>query len=97
MVHTTCIYDPNHKLGIRAAVSTATGYGLDDRGWGFQFPAGAGNFSLSIEFRTTVGPPNLQSNGYREREADNSPSSSAEVKNAWHYTSTPSTSSWHGA
>jgi hypothetical protein len=31
------------------------------------------------------------------READHSPSSSAEVKNAWRYTSTPNTSSWRGA
>jgi hypothetical protein len=31
------------------------------------------------------------------READHSPLSSAEVKNAWRYTSTPSTSSWSGA
>jgi hypothetical protein len=31
------------------------------------------------------------------READHSPPSSAEVKNAWCYTSTPNTSSWHGA
>jgi hypothetical protein len=31
------------------------------------------------------------------READHSPPSSAEVKNAWSYTSTPHTSSWHGA
>jgi len=31
------------------------------------------------------------------READNSPPSSAEVKNAWRYTSTPNTFSWLGA
>jgi hypothetical protein len=30
------------------------------------------------------------------READHSPPSSAEVKNAWSYTSTPNTSSWSG-
>jgi hypothetical protein len=45
------------------------------------------------------GPPSLLSNGYQEglslgakrpgREADHSPPSSAEVKNAWSYTSTP--------
>jgi hypothetical protein len=32
-----------------------------------------------------------------EREADHSPPPSAEVKNAWNYTSTPSTPSWRGA
>jgi len=31
------------------------------------------------------------------READHSPPSSAEVKNAWIYTSTTHTSSWRGA
>jgi hypothetical protein len=31
------------------------------------------------------------------READHSPASSAEFKNAWSYTSTPHTSLWHGA
>ena len=44
------------------------------------------------------GPPNLLFNGYRDsfrglkrlgREVDHSPSSSAEVKNGWCYTSTP--------
>jgi len=30
------------------------------------------------------------------READHSPPSSAEVKNAWRYTSTPIASSWRG-
>jgi len=32
-----------------------------------------------------------------KREADHSPSSSAEVKNVWSYTSTPHTPSWSGA
>jgi len=31
------------------------------------------------------------------READHSPPSSVEVKNAWRYASTPYTSSWRGA
>jgi hypothetical protein len=31
------------------------------------------------------------------READHSPPSSAKVKNAWRYTSTPNTFSWRGA
>jgi hypothetical protein len=53
------------------------------------------------------GPPNLLSNWHRGllpqgvkrpgREADRTPPPSAEVKNAWIYTSTPPTSSWRGA
>jgi hypothetical protein len=31
------------------------------------------------------------------REGDHSPASTAEVKNAWRYTSTPHSSPWHGA
>jgi len=31
------------------------------------------------------------------READHSHASSAEIENAWNYTSTPSTPSWRGA
>jgi hypothetical protein len=30
-----------------SSVGIALGYGLDDRGYGIRFPAGAGNFSLS--------------------------------------------------
>jgi hypothetical protein len=33
----------------------------------------------------------------QEREADHSPPSNTEVKNAWSYTSTPNTSLWLGA
>jgi len=54
------------------------------------------------------GPPSLISNGYQGlfpmelkwpgHEADHTPPSSAEVKNAWSYSSTlPSTPSRHGA
>jgi len=53
------------------------------------------------------GPPNLQSNGNQGalslgiqrlgREADYSPPSSAEIRNAWGYTSTPISFSWRCA
>jgi hypothetical protein len=81
-----------------SSVGIVTGYGLDDRGSGVQFPAGAGNFSLHHHVQNGSGPPSLLSNGYQgalslevkrpEREADHSPPSSAEVKNAWGYTFT---------
>jgi hypothetical protein len=72
----------------------ALGYGLDDRDSRVPVLAAAGNFSLHLLW----GPSSLLFNGYRElfpwglkrpgREADHSPPSSAEVKNAWSYTST---------
>jgi hypothetical protein len=77
---------------------------LDDRGSRFRFPAGTGNVSLhhrdqnSSGARPTSYPmgtrgsfPGVKRSG---READHSPPSSAEVKNAWSYTSAPNTSSW---
>jgi hypothetical protein len=43
--------------------------------------------------------PGALSSGVKRpgREADHSPPSSDEVKNAWGYTSTPNISSWNGA
>jgi hypothetical protein len=74
-------------------------YGLDDQGSRVRFPAGAGNFSLHYLSRTALGPtlppiqwvPGALFLGVKRpgREADYSPPSSAEVKNAWSYTSTP--------
>jgi len=76
-------------------------YSLLDTGWttGVRFLSGAGNFFLRHRiqrgfgahpdsYRTgTGGPyPGVKRPG---READHSPPSSAEVKNAWSYTSTP--------
>jgi hypothetical protein len=65
------------------------------------------NNNLTTASRTVLGPtqPPIQwvlgalSLGAKRpgREADRSPASSAEVKNAWSYTSTPNTSSWRGA
>jgi hypothetical protein len=63
------------------------------RGWEF--------FSLPSRPDRLWGPPSLLSSGYQgmlclrvkrpEREADHSPPSSSEIKNAWNDTSTPPT------
>jgi hypothetical protein len=81
-----------------SSVSIATGYGLDDRGSEVRFPAGAGNFSVLHHVQTGSGahPASFPMGtgvsflGLKrpEREADRSPPSSADVKNAWRYTST---------
>jgi hypothetical protein len=75
------------------------GYGLDDWGSRVQFLAGAGNFSLHYCVQNGSGAhPASYPIGTRgsfpkgkvaRREADHSPPSSAEVKNAWSYTSIP--------
>jgi hypothetical protein len=76
----------------------ALGWGLDDQGYGVRFPAGAGDFSLHHRVRNGSGahPASYRVPGALSlvvkrprREADHSPPSSAEVKNAWSYTSTP--------
>jgi hypothetical protein len=69
-------------------------------GWsGIRVPKGAGNFSLTTASRPALGPiqPPIQWVPVAlplwvkrpRREADSSPPSSAVVKNAWSYTSTP--------
>jgi hypothetical protein len=81
-----------------SSVSTALGYGLDDRGSRVRFPAGTGNFSLHHRVQNgSASQPPIQwvlgalSLGVKRprREADHSPPSSAEVTNVWIYTSTP--------
>jgi hypothetical protein len=77
-----------------------TGWTIGVRG--FDSRRGLGIFLFSSTSRPALGPPSLLSNGYRGllppgvkrpgREADHSHPSNAEVKNAWHCTSTPSTS-----
>jgi len=76
------------------------GYGLGDQG-SIRFWAEEGNFLFATTSRPVLGstqPPNQWvpgggdlSPGVKrpEREANHSPSSSAEVKNTWRYTSTP--------
>jgi hypothetical protein len=73
-----------------SSVGIALGYGLDDRGSRFRFPARTGNFFLHYRSRQTLGPtqPPIQwvpaALSLRVklpgREADHSPPSSAEVK-----------------
>jgi hypothetical protein len=74
------------------------GYGLDDRMIEVRFPAGTGNFSRHhLQTGSGTHPASyLRGNGALSlgvtqpgREADHSPPSSAEVKDAWSYTSTP--------
>jgi hypothetical protein len=83
-----------------SSVGIALGYGLDDWGSRVRFPAGAGNFSLHHRVQNgsgahsasyPIGSGRLIPRGVKRpcREADHLPPSSAEVKNAWSYTSTP--------
>jgi hypothetical protein len=83
--------EPRYLSGIEL------GYGLDDR-W-FESQQGLGVFLLTAASRTALGPtqppihrvPESLSVGVKRpgREADHLPPSSAEVKNAWSYTSPP--------
>jgi hypothetical protein len=91
-----------------SSVGIALGYGLDDRGFRFRFPAGAGNFSLHYRVQNGTGAhpasyptvPGALSLGVKRpgREAGHSPPSSAEVKECVElYLHSPNTPSWHGA
>jgi hypothetical protein len=83
-----------------SSVGIALGYGLDYRGCRVRFPAGLGISLFTTASRTALGPtqppiqwvPGALSLGVTRmgREADHLPPSSAEVKNAWSYTYTPS-------
>jgi hypothetical protein len=75
----------------------ATGYGLDDRGFGFQIPirvknflnvvqAGSGAHQASYLMGTEGFFPGVKR---PERETDHSPPTSAEVRKMWIYTSAP--------
>jgi hypothetical protein len=83
-----------------SSVSIATGYGSDNRMIGVRYPEGAGNFfpfHHRVQTGSGVHPASYQmgtgvlSLGIKRpgREADHSSLSSAKVKNAWSYTSTP--------
>jgi hypothetical protein len=71
----------------------ASGYRLDDQGSEVRFPAGAGNFPLHHRVQKALKPIQLPIKGepgplsleakWPGREADHSPPSSTEVKNAW--------------
>jgi hypothetical protein len=78
-------------------VGIATGYGLDD--WGVRVQVSVGSRIFSTSSRPALGltqPPSQWvagafSPGIKRpgREADHSPTTSAEVKKIWIYTSTP--------
>jgi hypothetical protein len=82
-----------------SSVGIELGYGLDDRGSRVRFLAGLGIFLFTtasrMALRSTQPPiqwvPGALSMGVKwpGGEADHSPPSSAEVKSAWNYTSTP--------
>jgi len=94
----------------RAAVAQSAerlGYRVDDRG--SKFPAGETMelFLCATTSRPALGPTQpptqwvtgtLTPGSKRPwHEVDHSPPSSAEVKNAWSYISSPNMSSWRGA
>jgi hypothetical protein len=70
------------------SVGIALGYGLDDESSKIRFPAGTGNFLFT---RTALGPtqPSIQWVPGVGLVANHSTPSSAKVKNAWNYISTP--------
>jgi hypothetical protein len=79
-----------------SSVGIALGYVLTDRGIRVRFPVGLGIFLFTTASRTALEPtqppiqwiPRALSLGVERpgREADHSPPSSADVKNAWSYT-----------
>jgi hypothetical protein len=93
-----------NSVQFSSVVGIATGYGLNDRGVRVRVAVGSRIFSTPS--RPTLGSaqPPIQwvqgalSPGVKRpgREADHSPPSSAEIKEMWIYTSTP-TPSWHSA
>jgi hypothetical protein len=87
----TCSWD--------SSVGIVTGYGLDSPGL---IPGSARFFSSPQHPYQLWGSPSLLSNGYwglllQGREADHSPSYSAEVKNGGPIPPLPHMSSWHSA
>jgi hypothetical protein len=92
-------YHGQHLLSL-SSFRILTGYGLDDWGLGFDSRRrGLGILLFTTPSRTALGPtqrpiqsvPGALSLGVKRpgRQADHSPPSSAKVKNAWNYTSTP--------
>jgi hypothetical protein len=77
-----------------SSVGIALEYGLDDRSSRVRFPTGAGDFSFHHRVQKVSGArPALYTVGtggsFSGSEADHLLPSSAEVKIAWNYTSTP--------
>jgi hypothetical protein len=96
------------KIMCDISVGIRLGYGLDDRVSRVRFPAGLGIFLFNTSSTTALGPtqppikwvPGALSLGVKRlgREADHSPSSSAEVQECVDlYLHSPNTASWRGA
>jgi hypothetical protein len=98
-VHHKQICHSQRAVKITQFIQIVLGYGLEDRGSRIRFPAGAGNYALHHRVQNGSGShPTSHPMGTGGSfsgvkrpgsEADHSPPSSAEVKNAWSYTSTP--------
>jgi hypothetical protein len=98
----TWSYTSIPPIRLRRRDGVALGYGLDDRG--FESLQGLGIFLFTTASRTALGPtqpplqcvPGVLSLAVKRpgRRADNSPPFSAEIKNAWSYTSTPPYMVW---
>jgi hypothetical protein len=69
-----------------SAVGTATGYGLDDRNIALHVVQTGSGVHPTYPMGTGGSFPGVKRQG---RETDHSPSTSAEVKKTWIYTSTP--------
>jgi hypothetical protein len=86
-----------------SSVGIALGYGLDDRGSRFRFPAGAGNFSPHHRVQNGSGAhpasyPVGTKDSFPGSEVYHSPPSSAETKERVElYLHSPNTPSWRGA
>jgi hypothetical protein len=82
-----------------SSVGIATGQGMDDRGIGVKSLGRVKNFFFSTASRPVLGstqhpiqwvPGDVSPGGWQPgREANHSPSASAEFKKIWIYTSTP--------
>jgi hypothetical protein len=82
---------PGEEFGKYIIHISQLGYGLDDRV--FESRQGLGIFLFITESRQALGPIQpiqwIAGALFPGSEAEHSPASSAEVKNAWSYTSTP--------
>jgi hypothetical protein len=107
MLINTPLTDNGYMISCHLLISYFWAMGWTIGVLGFDFRRGFEIFLFTTAFKTVLGPtqppikwvPGALSLGVKRpgREADHSPPSSAEVKNAWNYTSTPNTSSWRGA
>jgi len=95
MLFTTSL---RHSAGLRAGRSGFYG-SIPGEGWDFFIFTTAPRAALGPTQPPIQGVPGALSLGVKRPwcDADHSPPSSAEVKNAWSYTFTPNTSSRHGA